>query len=1034
MTADPTNDPDLWSWVGAEREDLLEVPPGDAVTAVMVVRNGADWLSDALASVRALETRPVRLVVVDNGSIDESTAILAEAADEWLSVVDGNADWGFGRAVDAALATVEPTDWVWLLHDDIVVRADALTRLLEQTARMPDADILGPMLLHPTRRTQASRIAELGISISDTGRRELGLEPGEVAQGQHVPADTLGVSTCGMLLRRATYDALGGFDDAVPLHRDGVELGWRATLAGHRVVTCPAARIVHRQAGRTGRRTATLADASCREPAAYDRTMAMRVVAAHATGPAAVLVTARLLVGSVLRALGYVLGKRVDLAGQELAAVGDFLRGRSAVAALRRRVRTLRPTADARRRVGALRPPLWSSALVASDAVARAVSERLRAFRSGGDSVSLDELTGDDFADRSARSSGALRPVLATLAVLAVILVAGRRVLGLGQVVSAGLLPAPETLGAAFAAYLVPPMGHGGEHPAWLGLAAVTAVPFVLPGWAAVAGLMLGVPAAVLTCARYLEPYVADVRARWLTAVLYGLLPVLVGGYSRGQLWLIAWTVVLPAFALALRSWGTATGIDAWRAPAGAALSLTVLAAIAPLALAWGAACLVAVAVRRRVGRARAALAIGATVLLLLPWAPALVRNPGRLLTGPEPLLAPVDTSPAWAIFLGRSAGPGLPPLWLSIVVVGLLWLGAAVALSLRPGAWGVWAGAVGSLTVAAGLARLVVPVSGGSVRPEVTMWLVAGLGLLLVGSATAVDRARVELSDADFGLGQGLVLASTVLGALALVLAAGWWVWGGVGAPLTRTDAVSVPAYVRDAELAQGSRALLVSVRAEGVTWFVDQPGHPRWGDAESGLVLAGSPAAMEAARTVVAQIASGTQVDGLAGRLAALGVSHVRISGGSGEVLAALGATPGLQRGTDDPSGAVWIVTGKPSWVQVVDGSAVSSVTTSVPTGSSGRVLLLAEPPDPRRTVSVAGTALTATSSPDWRAAYELGAASGPLDVTVAAPVPWWAWLQAAGLALLVLFAAPSLRRDEEVAPEVVPRRASTPTAVSV
>jgi GT2 family glycosyltransferase len=118
------------------------------------------------------------------------------------------------------------------------------------------------MLLRPSRRTQASRILELGVSISHTGRRELGLEPGEVAQGQHEPADTLGVSTCGMLVRRSTYEALGGFDEAVPLFRDGVEFGWRATLAGHRVVTCPAARITHRQAGRLGRRTGSLAEAA----------------------------------------------------------------------------------------------------------------------------------------------------------------------------------------------------------------------------------------------------------------------------------------------------------------------------------------------------------------------------------------------------------------------------------------------------------------------------------------------------------------------------------------------------------------------------------------------------------------------------------------------------------------------------------------------------------------------------------------------------------------------------------------------------
>ena len=1017
---------DLWSWVDADPEPLGLVPTGDVVTAVLVVHNGGTWLADALTSLAALDEVPGRLLVVDNGSTDAGRDLLAaQAAAGRLTLVQGQATWGFGRGVAEALATVEPTEWLWLLHDDVVVHREALRRLLEQTARTPDADVLGPMLLRPSRRTQASRILELGVSISHTGRRELGLEPGEVAQGQHEPADTLGVSTCGMLVRRSTYEALGGFDEAVPLFRDGVEFGWRATLAGHRVVTCPAARITHRQAGRLGRRTGTLAEVAGRSPGAFDRLMAMRTVSAHAHGVVAAGVRLRLVLGSLLRALGYLVGKRPDLSAEEMQACGDFLRSGAAVRALRGRVAALRPTVAARRRVARLRPHRWSSWAVGLDAVARSVSERLRGFTSGGDEVTLDELTGDDFADRSSRQRRAVLPVAATVALVLGVLVANRRVAGLGDLVASGLLPAPDTLGTAVRAYLAE-SGNGGDHPAWLGLAALASVPFVVPGWATAAAVLLGVPAAALACAWYLEPSVTGVRTRWVAALVYALLPVLVGGYSRGQVWLVVWAVVLPAFGVALRSWGTARGLEGWRAPAGGALALIVLASITPLALPVGAALLVGVAVRRREGVAKAAVAVAATVGMLLPWVPALVRHPGRLVTGPEPLLGSLAVSPAWEIVAGRSAGPGLPPLWLSLVVAGLLWVAALVALALRPTAWGVWAGALGCLTLAAGLSRAVVTVAGGPARPEVTMWLVAGLGLLVAGSAIAVDRARLDLSESDFGIGQALVVASSVVGVVALVLSAGWWVWGGVGAPLARSGS-SVPAYVRDAEVAQASRALLVRIEPGAVTWFVDEPGRPRWGDGETGVVLGGSSAAVPAARTVVAQLASGRQVEGLAGDLARLGISHVRVGGTTPDVLAALNATPGLQRGTDDPAGAVWIVTGKPSRLQVVAGSEVSYVAGAVPPGPSGRLLILADGPAERRTVTVGGAPLAPAASPDWRAAYELGAAAGPV-VIGATGSSWWAWLQLSGLALLAVFAAPSLQRETDTVQPVARRASAT------
>jgi hypothetical protein len=116
----------------------------------------------------------------------------------------------------------------------------------------------------------------------------------------------------------------------------------------------------------------------------------------------------------------------------------------------------------------------------------------------------FDELTGDDFADRSSRQRRAVLPVAATVALVLGVLVANRRVAGLGDLVASGLLPAPDTLGTAVRAYLAE-SGNGGDHPAWLGLAALASVPFVVPGWATAAAVLLGVPAAALACAWYLS-------------------------------------------------------------------------------------------------------------------------------------------------------------------------------------------------------------------------------------------------------------------------------------------------------------------------------------------------------------------------------------------------------------------------------------------------------------------------------------------------------------------------------------------------
>jgi GT2 family glycosyltransferase len=265
------DDSDPWSWAAQE-----PVPPAQRdvssahVTAVLVAFDAARWLNATLDGLEALTRRPERLIAVDNGSDDATSTLLERARDRGLlhAVYRGERGRGFGDAVRSALeqdrtATLQDSGtrllrpagghesrWLWLLHDDAIPAPDALQQLLAH-ALAERLDITGPKLLLPRRRQAGQQISEVGVSISGTGRRELGVDVGEIDQGQRdEPAERLGVSTCGMLLRTAVWNDLDGLDPALPVFRDGVELGWRAHLNGYRVVTTPQAEMTHRQVGR----------------------------------------------------------------------------------------------------------------------------------------------------------------------------------------------------------------------------------------------------------------------------------------------------------------------------------------------------------------------------------------------------------------------------------------------------------------------------------------------------------------------------------------------------------------------------------------------------------------------------------------------------------------------------------------------------------------------------------------------------------------------------------------------------------------
>src|SRR6476646_3263252 len=95
----------------------------------------------------------------------------------------------------------------------------------------------------------------LGIQITRTGRRLASPARGEADQGQYDNrADVLAVSTSGMLVRRSVWDDLGGFDPAFVEHGADLDFGWRAQLAGHRVIVVPGAVVRDASAGLDGAR------------------------------------------------------------------------------------------------------------------------------------------------------------------------------------------------------------------------------------------------------------------------------------------------------------------------------------------------------------------------------------------------------------------------------------------------------------------------------------------------------------------------------------------------------------------------------------------------------------------------------------------------------------------------------------------------------------------------------------------------------------------------------------------------------------
>ncbi|WP_445401569.1 glycosyltransferase family 2 protein [Streptomyces sp. LE64] len=1054
--------------------------PRHVVTAVVVAHDGARWLPETLAGLLG-QTRPVQNVVAaDTGSADDSARLLTEAlgADRVLNLARRT---GFGQAVDEAVRTApvltpddlpylkrpsgwdpatrtwhddaydlpelphgEPEQWLWLLHDDCAPEPDALDHLLRavenERALTPSGDgaadiaVVGPKLRGWYDRRQ---LLEVGVTIAPSGRRWTGLDRREQDQGQHDQVrPVLAVSTAGMLIRREVFDRLGGFDRHLPLMRDDVDFCWRAHHAGHRVLVAPEAGVRHAEAASRERRSVDCAGRGTSSPHKVDKAGASYALLANTRTAALPWVLVRLVLGTVLRALAYLVGKVPGQALDEVTGLAaTLLRPGRVLAARRSRGR---PRTD-RNELRPLFPPPGATLRAALDQLTGNLvgasdtdtgrGGRHGAVESGPGGDDADFLEVEQFArlKRVGRKPG---PVLFALLLLCT-LVATRALLGTGALTGGALLPAPADAADLWARYTDAwhPVGTGGTQSAPPHLAFLALLGSVLFGSTglAVSVVLLGaVPLAGVTAYLASRPLVMSRLLRAWAAVAYAFLPAVTGAVAGGRIGTAVLAVLLPLLARAgvaasgLARPGTA---GSWRATWAFALLLTVTTAFTPvvwpLALALG---LVLLAVRRRdllAHGARALVALATPLLVLAPW--SLTLLPTGFLT--EAGLDHAGPASDALDLLGASPGGSGTVGGLLLTGVVLAALAALLRTERRTGVLAAWTTALVALVLAA--------LSNGATwaGPATLVYGLALLGAAILGA----DGARHRVAEQSFGWRQPVAALIAFAAAAGTFLAAAGWMIGGAHGPLERRDPVQVPAFVAEESRTQDQARTLV-LDGDGpdrVAYTLVRGSGARLGDAE---LAAAAPADPRLDR-VVAHLVAGSGAD-QADELGGYAVRYVLVRDGAPRTMSrVLDTTPGLSRLSEQDGDSLWRVDRQVSRAAVVPASGDPQpvaagpveIHTELRPGPEGRVLRLADSAAPGWTATLDGEPLTAVTVDGWAQGFRLPASGGRLDVTYATPLTHtaWQWTQAALVLVLVVLALPGRRRqvDDDLPGETPP-----------
>jgi N-acetylglucosaminyl-diphospho-decaprenol L-rhamnosyltransferase len=221
-----------------------------SVAAVLVHFRTPHALTRSLAALRDQTLPPTTASVVDNSARLDGTAEMS--AMEGCTRFVPPANIGFAAACNLAAANTS-SDYLLFVNPDLTLDVEACALLIETAVAHPDAAVVAPRIHGSDGAIELSARRDPGIFDAIVGRRSavtrllrgLGLTPRSLmlALGESTEVDW--VSGACMLVRRAAFEAVGGFDEGYWMYWEDADLCKRLRQAGWKIRFEPSARGDH---------------------------------------------------------------------------------------------------------------------------------------------------------------------------------------------------------------------------------------------------------------------------------------------------------------------------------------------------------------------------------------------------------------------------------------------------------------------------------------------------------------------------------------------------------------------------------------------------------------------------------------------------------------------------------------------------------------------------------------------------------------------------------------------------------------------
>lgn len=196
--------------------------------------------SDCIQSLLKVIPSDSEIIVVDNGSEDDSLQIIENTFGSTIKLISGERNLGFagGNNLGAKAASGH---YLIFLNSDTIIENDFITPCIKILEENQHIGIIAPRLKLADGNFQKAaygRFPALWKLLTQQTKRELALSDGDYTEVDWV-------SGCALIIPRELFDKIGGWDENFFLYYEDVDLCRRVHEAGFTCAIAHEADIIH---------------------------------------------------------------------------------------------------------------------------------------------------------------------------------------------------------------------------------------------------------------------------------------------------------------------------------------------------------------------------------------------------------------------------------------------------------------------------------------------------------------------------------------------------------------------------------------------------------------------------------------------------------------------------------------------------------------------------------------------------------------------------------------------------------------------